>query len=57
MSSGTWAAIILVAIIALAIGVWIGNIIQQRKHQQSLDQAHDSATGIIEAAKKRSIHA
>lgn len=52
MSSGTWAAIILVAIIALAIGVWIGNIIQQRKHQQSLDQAHDSATGIIEAAKK-----
>lgn len=52
MSSGTWAAIILVAIIALAIGVWIGNIIQNRKHQQSLDQAHDSATGIIEAAKK-----
>ncbi|WP_461215255.1 ribonuclease Y [Lacticaseibacillus sp. GG6-2] len=52
MSSGTLVSIILVAIIAVAVGLLIGMIIQKNKHQHSLDQAHDSAAGIIEAANK-----
>ena len=51
MSSGILLSVIL-AVIALVLGLLIGNWLQKRSHERTLDQAHDSAAGIIESAKK-----
>ncbi len=51
MSSGILLSVIL-AVIALVLGLLIGNWLQKRSHAHTLDQAHDSAAGIIENAKK-----
>ena len=43
---------IILAVIALLLGLLIGNWLQKRSHQNTLNQAHDSAAGIIETANK-----
>lgn len=51
MSSGILISIIL-AVIALAVGLLIGITLQKRIHRNNLTRATDTAEGIIEAAKK-----
>ncbi|WP_179394346.1 ribonuclease Y [Lacticaseibacillus absianus] len=43
---------IILAVIALAVGLLFGRAIQKRIHRNALDQARNSAEGIIETAKK-----
>lgn len=51
MSYGILLSVIL-AVIALVLGLLIGNWLQKRSHEHALNQARDSAAGIIENAKK-----
>ncbi|MFD1429801.1 MULTISPECIES: ribonuclease Y [Lacticaseibacillus] len=53
MSSGTLVSMILVAVIAVAVGLLVGIAYQKRVHKNNLNQATESAAGIIEAAKDK----
>ncbi len=45
---------ILLAIIGLIVGLGLGVFVTKSRHEKEINGAQNSATGIIESAKKRS---